>query len=399
MSDWDLEKQAYDAVEIPEELHTMVSRTILYDRKKRRARMQIRVIRWAGSVAALLLMVLMIGVNSSYAFARAAVKIPVVGTVAKAMVVRNYDTEMAQDTELQESLAASEAVQYSEQAAEQATAAQPQQTTAVSDLSGNNPSPVQENDWGTSQTIAQLNEITTIYTPAMEKEYAGQPDQLKTILLAEITQDQVYLYGYHENGSVRGVILRVGDRLQFFDWVYMTADQELPMMAVQDIDGDGTKEILVTLDEKVHQDLSQAAQASGTAETQVSGTDAVPGTADSTAAGAAGSTTQAAEIVSDAGNTTADQPGNNTSAEITDQAAQSDPTAMTATTEESVSGNDAVTAKHAANVITVEELLKEKQLWIISVTDDAITAKQVQTGDSIIDQISDAVVDTMVGIQ
>ena len=86
---FDLEKLEYDAIEIPKELHTMVNRTIANDRKRRILRRRKAFVKTAASIAAMLVLTLTVGVNSSYAFARPARKVPEVGQVAEVLTVRN----------------------------------------------------------------------------------------------------------------------------------------------------------------------------------------------------------------------------------------------------------------------------------------------------------------------
>ena len=88
------EKLEYEEIEIPDELLFMVRQTVAADRRKKVAGRRMRVLKAVGSVAAVLFLCLTIGVNSSYAFAEAAVKIPIVKSVAKAVVIRSYRPEI-----------------------------------------------------------------------------------------------------------------------------------------------------------------------------------------------------------------------------------------------------------------------------------------------------------------
>ena len=88
------EKLEYEEIEIPDELLFMVRQTVAADRRKKAAGRRMRVLKAVGSVAAVLFLCLTIGVNSSYAFAEAAVKIPIVKSVANAVVIRRYRPEI-----------------------------------------------------------------------------------------------------------------------------------------------------------------------------------------------------------------------------------------------------------------------------------------------------------------
>lgn len=68
-----------------------------------------------------------------------------------------------------------------------------------------------------------------------------------TILLAELPKENIRLYGYHENGAVRGVALRIEDTFTCFDWTYLDERNKLPELSYSDADKDGEKEILVFL--------------------------------------------------------------------------------------------------------------------------------------------------------
>ena len=227
------EKLKYEEIEIPDELLLMVRQTVAADRRKKAAAWRARIIKAAGSVAAILFLCLTIGVNSSYAFAETVVKIPVVKSVAKAVIVRSYKADIIALDE-----------QSSKQPEEKADTEQmPEEAVpSVSDndvISGNEVTeePVQQEPeevlegfeaWKAEMTPEKFKEVTELYTSDMEERYADTPEKLRTILLAELPEKEVSLYGYHENGKVSGTALLVKDTYQYFDWNYMNSTKKLP---------------------------------------------------------------------------------------------------------------------------------------------------------------------------
>lgn len=248
------EKLEYEDIEIPDELLMLVRRTVASDRRKRAAVRRRRILKTAASVAAILFLCLTIGVNSSYAFAETAVKIPVVKSIAKSVVVRSYRQEI---------IAVYEESKKGRQSGTPADPEQPpaEQVPAVSDndvISENivQPEPLEEpaeettgglDAWKAEMTLEKFREVTERYTPDMEERYADAPEKLRTILLAEVPEKDISLYGYHEEGKITGVALRIKDNYQYFDWNYMNESKRLPDISVTDIDEDGEEEIVVLL--------------------------------------------------------------------------------------------------------------------------------------------------------
>lgn len=253
------EKRKYEDIEIPDELLLMVRRTVTEDRRKKAKKRQAYILKTVGSVAAVLFLCLTIGVNSSYAFAETAVKIPVVKDVAQAVVMRSYRQEIievykenkgknktekepkgAPEQEPEELLAAvsgSDLPGQSENAQKEPETAQPEQAEALSGWER----------WKAEMTSEKLREVTEVYSPDLEEKYADAPEKLRTILLAELPEEDVALYGYHEEGALTGAALRVGDAHQYFDWTYAGESGKLPELFYGDIDGDGTEEVSVLL--------------------------------------------------------------------------------------------------------------------------------------------------------
>ncbi len=87
------EKLEYEDIEVPDELLLLVRQTVAADRRKKAVKRRNHIISVIGSIAALFIICLGIGVNSSFTVAKTAVKIPVVNSVAKAMIVRSYKAE------------------------------------------------------------------------------------------------------------------------------------------------------------------------------------------------------------------------------------------------------------------------------------------------------------------
>ena len=324
------EREAYQQIEIPDELQYVVKKSIKKAEKLRLEKRKRLIIRSIASVAALFFLTLTIGVNSSYAVTKKVSKMPVVRSVAKVLTVRKYTAEKAADPELQQELA--EAQENSEipvdglmieAIPEETVEVQPEQPE-VADV----PKTEEEAEavilegyekWAKELTIEKLDLITELYeVPVAEDEEAetkvtAQEDSAKkedvteetsakegtaekketvakeavsgndkaaqeipqdtkkeqtadaskegqevskeaeedkkldTILLAELPKEEIRLYGYHENGVVRGVALRIKDRFTCFDWTYLDNRGILPELSYGDANEDGEKEILVFL--------------------------------------------------------------------------------------------------------------------------------------------------------
>ena len=324
------EREAYQQIEIPDELQYVVKKSIKKAEKLRLEKRKRLIIRSIASVAALFFLTLTIGVNSSYAVSKKVSKMPVVRSVAKVLTVRKYTAEKAADPELQQELA--EAQENSEipvdglmieAIPEETVEVQPEQPE-VADV----PKTEEEAEavilegyekWAKELTIEKLDLITELYVvPVAEDEEAetkvtAQEDSTKkedvteetsakegtaekketvakeavsgndkaaqeipqdtkkeqtadaskegqevskeaeedkkldTVLLAELPKEEIRLYGYHENGVVRGVALRIKDRFTCFDWTYLDNRGILPELSYGDANEDGEKEILVFL--------------------------------------------------------------------------------------------------------------------------------------------------------
>ena len=246
------EKLKYEEIEIPDELLLMVRETVAADRRKKAAAWRNRIIKMAGSVAAILFLCLTIGVNSSYAFAETAIKIPVVKSVAKAVIVRSYKADIIaldeQNSKGKEEKPAVEqkpeetapSVSNNDIVSENETPAQPEEQKTEETLEG-------IDAWKAEMTPEKFREVKEIYTPDMEERYADAPEKLRTILLAELPEKDVSLYGYHADGMLTGVALRVEDNCQYFDWNYMNSTKKLPDIFFTDADGDGGEELVVLL--------------------------------------------------------------------------------------------------------------------------------------------------------
>lgn len=61
-------------------------------------------------------------------------------------------------------------------------------------------------------------------------------------LIAELPEDDLYLYG-----QPKGAVLKHGDEITVFDWIYMTPRFILPTMAKYDVNDDGADEIICVL--------------------------------------------------------------------------------------------------------------------------------------------------------
>lgn len=245
------EKLKYEDIEIPDELLLMVRQTIAADRRKKAVRQRARIIKMVGSVAAILFLCLTIGVNSSYAFAETVVKIPVVKSVAKAVIVRSYKADIIALDE--QGGKQPEQVPDVEQTPEEMPAVSgndiPSENEETEQPVSQEPSEEPEglDAWKSDMTLEKFKEVTELYTPEMEERYAQEPEKLRTILLAEAAEKDISLYGYHEDGKITGTALRVKDTYQYFDWIYMNESKKLPEISFVDANGDGEEEIVVLL--------------------------------------------------------------------------------------------------------------------------------------------------------
>lgn len=244
---FDLEKLEYDSIEIPKELHTMVNRTIAKDRKRRLLKRRRAFVKMAASIAAMLILTLTVGVNSSYAFARTARKVPVVGPVAEVLTVRKYEKEKAADEEYQREIQAEMLAMEEKETVETEIlpVAEIEEAEAIPEIIEEGPMTLEK--WVAGLSIEKLSQITEIYNVEMENLYAETPEKLDTILLAQIPEKETYLYGYHHECSKQGVALRMGDKLQYFGWTYMNDTHELPQLSYVDMNEDGTEELVVLL--------------------------------------------------------------------------------------------------------------------------------------------------------
>ncbi len=91
MQEWEDAKKIYEAVEIPEELHTVVN-TCIAKKIKSPLPGPKNWLKWGAGLVAACFCCLVITLNTSEAFAKTMVNIPVVGPLAKILTVRSYTT-------------------------------------------------------------------------------------------------------------------------------------------------------------------------------------------------------------------------------------------------------------------------------------------------------------------
>jgi len=396
---FDLEKLEYDAIEIPKELHTMVNRTIANDRKRRILRRRKAFVKTAASIAAMLVLTLTVGVNSSYAFARTARKVPVVGPVAEVLTVRKYEKEKAADEEYQRELLAQTIVieEENEVTEEILPIAEVEELIAIPEVIEEGPMTLER--WIAGLSIEKLSQITELYNVEMETLYAETPEKLDTILLAQIPEKETYLYGYHHECSKQGVALRVGDKLQYFGWTYMNDTHELPQMSYVDMNGDGTEELVVLLYNTIVTEVKpQTVVVDETEENPVEETDTVSGNdvvADSVEEETITETTEEKETVveSTEKTSTAETEKKTVSAKTdtteSETEAEVEKTIETETLDNAltVSGNDVSESKEPDVEADVEEDSEQRQepkrgeLWVVSEQDGKLNATVLMEND------------------
>lgn len=118
-------KEIYDSIIIPSELESLVKKTIeskdkeSIDRQYKESQSTVSVImKYIGAVAAVIILSVIVGLNSSETFAREMSEVPVLGSVAKVFTVRKYavkenelvkeeetpDVEVVAETQVQEEI-------------------------------------------------------------------------------------------------------------------------------------------------------------------------------------------------------------------------------------------------------------------------------------------------------
>ena len=472
------EREAYQQIEIPEELQYVVKKSIKKAEKLRLEKRKRLIIRSIASVAALFFLTLTIGVNSSYAVSKKVSKMPVVRSVAKVLTVRKYTAEKAADPDLQQELA--EAQENSEipvdglmieAIPEETVEVQPEQPE-VADV----PKTEEEAEavilegyekWAKELTIEKLDLITELYeVPVAEDEEAetkvtAQEDSAKkedvteetsakegtaekketvakeavsgndkaaqeisqdtkkeqtadaskegqevskeaeedkkldTILLAELPKEEIRLYGYHENGVVRGVALRIKDRFTCFDCTYLDNRGILPELSYGDANADGEKEILVFLynnqndaqEEKTDSDFASEdsektvknAEEDATADSKASNvatkteTEVVKPESGKTAADA-----NKAASATDTQKTEADGKASETNKETSTDNKVNDVTDNTASESGKSSDEEAVSANDQEKESEEKKSLKDvSEIWMVCVTEEEMKPQLV----------------------
>lgn len=89
----------------------------------------------------------------------------------------------------------------------------------------------------------QINEISIKDLTGKSIITSDHYENTKYPLIAELSQDDIYLYGIKPTG----VMLKYGDKIQIFDWIYTTPRFILPVLKKYDIDNDGKDEIMCVL--------------------------------------------------------------------------------------------------------------------------------------------------------
>lgn len=93
MKDLKNAKKIYDHIVVPEELDTRLRNTLnAMPQPEKKAKNVVHFSRWAASAAAALFLCFTVGLNTSEIFAMGMSEIPVIGTVAKVLTIRSYET-------------------------------------------------------------------------------------------------------------------------------------------------------------------------------------------------------------------------------------------------------------------------------------------------------------------
>lgn len=360
------EKLKYEDIEIPDELLLMVRRTVAEDRRKKAMKRRAYILKTAGSVAAVLFLCLTIGVNSSYAFAETVVKIPIVKDVAQAVVMRSYRSEIIEVYKENKSSNKPEKkpeITPEEEPEEPVTAESgndiPAQEEPVQNAPGEaGQEPVQPEElsgpdaWKAEMTPQKLREVTEPYSSDLEEKYADAPEMLRTILLADLPEDDISLYGYHEGGTLTGTALRIGDTHQYFEWNYMNETGKLPELSCEDINDDGIREVIVLL-------YNGKAEKKEIAKEEITAPEEAK---ESDAAGTA-----------DGGNNTSKEPSvNGTEGTVTQNIGEESGTDVS-----EVSGNDVTVSPESGK----ETVQPAGELWVISPTGETWTAAVLSIDD------------------
>ena len=107
--------------------------------------------------------------------------------------------------------------------------------------------------WNGDPDLLALEDFPTqLSTPAeLLMDAAGlAEDEAGLYLVAQLPQEDTWLYGTYGPGEAQGVILRVGEDWQSFDLPFLAPQGLLPAMSYGDYDGDGDRELAVV----THQD-------------------------------------------------------------------------------------------------------------------------------------------------
>lgn len=86
-------KKIYDNIVVPEELESRLQETLKNASPKKEKGTLVRFSRWALGAVAALLICFTAGLNTSQAFAMEAGNLPIIGTIAKVLTIRSYETK------------------------------------------------------------------------------------------------------------------------------------------------------------------------------------------------------------------------------------------------------------------------------------------------------------------
>lgn len=392
------ERMEYEQIEIPEELDFVVHQAISVANKKRKKKFATMTGRVAGIAAAALILSLTLGANTSYAFAKAVSKIPVLKEVSQVLTFRDYSEEIDADPDPIKPIK-----KHNKQDGTDPDA----QITPIDSEGFDTTEAVEKTPfekWEESLTPEQLKQIVSVYNPAAAKESEEAGVYETTILLAYLPAEQaaeagiigdVAVYGYHENGSLSGVVVRMGDTLHVFaDWTYLNEAGVMPDVSVQDLYGTGEKSLVVYLYNGLGTGIPVAMKESDEQQLVVGGEDACEETTSANEEkNGTEKDTESVIVAGDskvgeANDSAAQEPADGSTVIISEESEKKTETVEIAgkeSAEGKVNESETADKEQEPQVIVVEKELTEAektcQVWVLHVTDNGLVSNLFDAKD------------------